>query len=78
MDLGGSSLNSASYGGKPLQSPAIATQTTTIYESDGKTIVTVNRPITMGAKVAISLIAVFVPLSAAAAGVFIYLRRRFR
>ena len=32
----------------------------------------------MGAKVAISLIAVFVPLSAAAAGVFIYLRRRFR
>ena len=78
MDLGGSSLNSASYGGKPLQSPAIATQTTTIYESDGKTVVTVNAPITTGAKVFIPIVAVFVPLSAAVAGVFIHLRRRFR
>ncbi len=78
MDLGGSSLNSSSYGGKPLQSADIATKTTTIYESDGKTVVKTNQPITAGAQVVIILIASLVPLAVTAFGVMIHLRRRFR
>lgn len=78
MDLGGSSLNSASYGGKPLQSADVATSTTKIYASDGKTVVKTNQPITSGAKVAIILIAILVPAAVAITGTMIHLRRRFR
>jgi hypothetical protein len=78
MDLGGSSLNSASYGGKPLQSEDIATKTTSIYESDGKTVVKTNQPITTGAQVTIVLIAALVPLAVVIIGAMVHLRRRFR
>lgn len=77
MELGGTSLNSPSYGGKRLQGTAIASTTTKIYQSDG-TIVKINSPITAGAQTALILCAALVPLAAAIGGIAIFLRRRFR
>ncbi|MBP3592550.1 MAG: Gldg family protein [Clostridia bacterium] len=77
IDLGGSSLNSASYGGKRLHSAAVATATTEIYANDGSVIKT-NQPLTAGAQTAIILIAVLIPLGVAITGLVIHLRRRFR
>ena len=77
MDLGGASLNSASYGGKRLQKETIATEITDIYGSDG-TIVKTNQAIKAGAKAAIIVTAVLIPVGIAIAGAVIHLRRRFR
>lgn len=77
MDLGGSSLNSASFGGKRLHSAAVATATTEIYANDGSVIKT-NQPLTAGAQIALILIAVLIPLGVAITGIVIHLRRRFR
>ncbi len=77
MDLGGSSLNSASYGGKWLHSAAVATATTEIYASNGSVIKT-NQPLTAGAQIAIILIAALIPLGVAITGLVLHLRRRFR
>jgi hypothetical protein len=77
IDLGGTSLNSPSYGGKRLQSTDIASATTKIYASDG-TVVKINAPITSGAQVALIVCAALVPFSAVVAGLVIFLRRRFR
>ena len=77
MDLGGSSLNSSSYGGKRLHSAAIATTTTNIYNNDGSVRRT-NEPITSGAQTAIIIVALALPLCITVAGFVIHLRRRFR
>ena len=77
MDLGGASLNSASYGGKRLQKETIATTITDIYASDG-TVVKTNQAIKTGAKAAIIVTAALIPVGIAIAGVVIHLRRRFR
>ncbi len=77
MELGGTSLNSPSYGGKRLQSEAIATTLTKIYASNGS-IVKTNAPLTAVAQGVIISIAVALPLAAAIMGFVIHLRRRFR
>ncbi len=77
MDLGGTSLNSASYGGKYLLKTNIATQTTNVYAGDGS-ILKVNSPITAGAITTIILVAVLIPLGVAIAGTVVHLRRKFR
>ena len=77
MDLGGSSLNSSSYGGKRLQWATIATTTTSIYASDGSVVKT-NQPITSGARTVIILTALLIPACIAIAGAVVHLRRKFR
>ncbi len=77
MDLGGSSLNSSSYGGKRLQKETIATMVTEIYANDGSVIKT-NQAITAGAKALVITVALVIPFGVAIAGIFIHLRRRFR
>ncbi len=77
IELGGTSLNSSSYGGKRLQSEAIASTTTKIYASNGDLVKT-NEPITTGAQIVIIAIALALPLAAAVLGLVIHLRRRFR
>ena len=77
MDLGGSSLNSSSYGGKRLHKETIATAITEIFANDGSVMKT-NRAITAGAKALVITVAAVIPVAMAILGIFIHLRRRFR
>lgn len=77
MDLGGTSMNSASYGGKQLYKTDIAVTTTKIYASDGSVVKT-NSPITAGAKTVTILVALLIPFGVAITGTAVYLRRKFR
>lgn len=77
MDLGGTSLNSDSYGGKQLVSTDLTTDDKNIFSADGKEIVKVNRGITNTAKVIITVCVAILPVSAIVVGIVISVKRKF-
>lgn len=69
-DLGGSSYNSASRGGKVLAD-------TKIYDASGITVTSHYKPLTDGGKTVVVLVLTLIPLAILSAGVVIAIRRRF-
>lgn len=77
IEIGGSSMNSPTYGGKQLTDTSMSTSPKEIYSPDGKTVVKTNAPMTSGPKATITALVIAVPVIICAAGVFVFIRRRF-
>lgn len=77
LELGGTSVNSSSYGGKQLVSTELSTEDTNIYSPDASKIIKVNKGIGTGAKVAYSIIVASVPVAILAVGVVVCVKRKF-
>lgn len=77
IDLGGTSLNSPTYGGKQLVSDALSATDTDVYSSDASEIIKVNYGLGTGAKITYTVIVALVPFAFLVAGVIVCLRRKF-
>lgn len=77
LELGGTSVNSSSYGGKQLVSTELSTEDTNIYSPDASKIVKVNKGIGTGEKIAYSVIVASVPAALLVLGIFVCVKRRF-
>ena len=77
LELGGTSVNSSSYGGKQLVSTQLSTEDTNIYSPDASSIVKVNKGIEMGAIVAYTVIIASIPVALLAVGIVVCVKRKF-
>ena len=77
IELGGTSLNSSSYGGKQLVETDLSEEDTMVYSSDATSVVRVNKGLSSGMKVTYTLIAAILPVSLLTLGVIVCIRRRF-
>lgn len=77
MDLGASSANSASFGGKQIRYSTLSDKSTEIYSADGKEIVEYNYGISKGMITGIAICVFAIPAAILGAGVCVCLRRRY-
>ncbi len=77
IDLGGTSLNSPTYGGKQLVSDIMTETDTEVYSSDATEVIKVNYGLTTGPKVTYTVIVALVPFAFLVAGVIVCLKRKF-
>lgn len=77
LELGGTSLNSSSYGGKQLVSTKLSTEDTEVYAPDASEITKVNYGISTTEKVVYTVIVAAVPFAILIAGAVVCIRRRF-
>lgn len=78
LELGGTSVNSSSYGGKQLISTELSVEDTNVYSPDASEIIKVNKGLGTGAKVAYSIIIGLVPLALVIVGTVVCVRRKFK
>lgn len=76
-DVGGTSLNSGSFGGKRLISSALSATGSKTYAQDSVTPIKINAPFTTGAQITFTVVVALVPVLILAAGVFVHVRRRY-
>lgn len=76
-ELGGSSFNSPTIGGKQLVSTAMSEVDTEIWSADAKHIIGINKGLTGGAVTAISIFVYAVPAAIAVLGIIVCLKRKF-
>lgn len=76
-DLGGSSMNSISFGGKQLVSTVLQEVENMVYSPDATEVVKVNKGLNVGEKTAFSVFIYAVPVIIAIVGAVICLRRKF-
>ena len=77
IDLGGSSYNSTSFGGKQLVDTALSDTDTDIYAPDG-TYVGMNRGISVTVRVVYAIVIAAIPIAMAIFGTCVYLKRKFK
>ena len=77
LELGGTSLNSSSFGGKQLVSTTLSTEDTEIYSSDASEVIKVNFGISTTEKVVYTIVVAAVPFIILLAGAVVCIRRRF-
>ena len=77
MELGGSSLNSPSYGGKIIMSTTITTTGEDIYDKDPSTPIKHNYGITTPEIVLYSIFIFLVPVTIAVVGIVIRIKRKY-
>ncbi len=80
IELGGTSLNSSSYGGKMLVSTTLSAEDEPIYDNDvsgDMSLVRINKGLSDGMKITYSIIAAIIPVSLLVIGVIVCIRRRF-
>ena len=77
LELGGTSLESSSYGGKQLVETDLSEEDTMVYSPDATTIVHVNKGLSQGMKITYSVLAAILPVSLLTLGVIVCIRRRF-
>lgn len=77
IDLGGSSFNSSSFGGKQLVDTALSDTDTDIFAPDG-THVGMNRGISLTVRVVYAVIIAAIPVAIAILGTCVYLKRKFK
>ena len=75
-DLGGTSLNSTSFGGKQLLDIAIATEDTQVYNA-AMEVVEINYTLTLGMKIFYIVLVALPVLGALAVGITVCVRRRY-
>ncbi len=78
INLGGSSPNSSSFGGKQLVDMTLRDYAMNVYSWDGKEVVKVNRALTDSAVAWYTVIAFAAPVAVTALGFVIILKRRHR
>ena len=76
-DLGGSSMNSKSFGGKQLVSTTLYDYENYIYSPDASEIVKINKGISPAAKTVFSIFIYAVPVAIAIVGVCVGIKRKF-
>ena len=77
LELGGTSLNSSSFGGKQLVSTTLSTEDTEIYSSDASEVIKVNFGISTTEKVVYTIVVAAVPFIILVLGAVVCIRRRF-
>ena len=77
IDLGGSSPNSTSYGGKQIVDMTLKDYAHDIYSPDGKEVVKTNRGFSESAQVWFTIIALIAPVSAFTVGCVVFIKRKF-
>ncbi len=77
MDLGASSANSASFGGKQIKYSTLSDLAAEIYSADGKEVIEYNYGISGGMKTGIAIGVFIIPVAILCVGVFVCLRRRY-
>ena len=77
LDLGGTSLNSSSFGGKQLVSTTLSTEDTEVFAPDASEVIKVNYGISATEKVVYTVIVAVVPFIVMIAGAVVCIRRRF-
>ena len=77
MELGGSSLNSPSYGGKIIMSTTITTTGEDIYDKDPSTPIKHNYGISTPEIVLYSIFIFLVPVTIAVVGIVIRIKRKY-
>lgn len=80
MELGGTSGNSPSYGGKQTVSTALSETDVTVYGNDEETkvkIIKTNYGVTDGFRVGVVILVCLLPLCALVAGTAVFIKRRF-
>ncbi len=77
MEIGGTSFNSSSFGGKQLVSSAMNEVDKNIFSPDGKEIVRVTKGINTADKVILTVIIFAVPTAIAVLGVVVRIKRKF-
>ena len=78
LELGGTSVNSSSYGGKQLVSSELSTEDKNIYSPDASEIVKVNRGITTAHKIVYTAIVASVPTMLLILGIVVCVKRKFK
>lgn len=76
-DLGGTSLNAKSFGGKRLVSTTLSEEDVEIISPDGDKITGINYGITTTAKVLITVFVALVPLTVLIMGIVIHIKRKY-
>ena len=77
LELGGTSLNSTSYGGKQLVSTVISTEGSNVYSPDGKHVVKYNYGLSNAARTVYTVVVLAIPLGVAIFGAVVMIKRRF-
>jgi hypothetical protein len=77
LELGGTSLNSSSFGGKQLVSTKLSTEDTEVFAPDASDIIKVNFGISTTEKVVYTVIVAAVPFAILIAGAVVCIRRKF-
>ncbi len=77
LELGGTSLNSSSYGGKQLVSTELSTEDTEVFSPDASEVIKVNYGISTTEKVVYTVIVAVVPFIVLIIGAVVCIRRRF-
>ena len=77
LELGGTSLNSSSFGGKQLVSTTLSTEDTEVFAPDASEVVKVNFGISTTEKVVYTVIVAAVPFVIMIAGAVVCIRRKF-
>ena len=77
LELGGTSLNSSSFGGKQLVSTTLSTEDTEVFAPDASEVVKVNFGISTAEKVVYTVIVAAVPFIVMIAGAVVCIRRKF-
>ena len=76
-DLGGTSLNSSSYGGKKLITTALSGEETVIYSQDGREILKVNKALTLSVVVIVAVVVAIIPVITLISGVVTVIKRKY-
>lgn len=77
LELGGTSLNSSSFGGKQLVSTDLSTEDTNVYSPDASELLKVNRGISNSEKVVYTVIVFIAPAVLLVVGVAVCVKRKF-
>ena len=77
LELGGTSLNSSSFGGKQLVSTTLSTEDTEVFAPDASEVEKVNYGISTTEKVVYTVIVAVVPFAILIAGAVVCIRRKF-
>ena len=77
IDLGGSSPNSTSYGGKQLVDMTLKDYAHDIYSPDGTEVVKTNRALSSSARTWFFVLVLVAPVSALAVGSVVFIKRKF-
>ena len=77
IELGSTSLNSSSFGGKQLVSTVLSDTDTNVYSPDAKEIVRVNKGISKGEIGVFTTVVAIIPVAIAIVGIVICTKRRF-
>ena len=77
IELGGMSYNSPSFGGKQTSSTELSSSPTKVYSWDAKEVVKYNKGLGRGAVITYTVIVMAVPVSVAALGIVMFIKRKF-